>query len=296
LRRWRSFSKIQYFKSVCFDADGTAHLHIAILSEEKFRPEFYPVFKNPLLQLEGQKSRAVNKYSIVCLKAHNSAKNLFAYLVSEANLKLNCLSKSGSHFYATSRGFDTARLRATFRRFCATSATVQRISEQLGTEIEKLQASETTAESMKAFLEMFFRNSRDDGARPRSNEISLPSHRSRPSLYTRIPYTENRRAHFLFDRFEYLPDPPHIISIIRSKLSSYSPEFQARLIPKLLYDDYSNLWAKNPALPMPPSPLEDFYSTDFDGLASPDLSSILPSNPIRGRDLNRSMSYIRFKS
>ncbi len=290
MRRWRSFSEIQYFKSVCFDGDGTAHLHIAILSKEKYRPEFYPVFKNPLLHLEGQKSRAVDKYSIVCLKAHNSAKNLFAYLVSEANLKFDHLSKSGSHFYATSRGFDTERLRATFRRFCTTSATVQKISEQLGTEIKKLQASETRAESMKAFWKMFSPNSRDDGTRPRSNETSIPLHRSRVPINPRPPYTERRRAHFLFTRFEYLPEPPHIISIISSKLSSYSPELQARLIPKLLYDDYSNLWAKNPAMPMPPPPLEDFYSDDFLCLASRDLSAFLPNRQLcskskRGLDM-----------
>lgn len=280
MKKWRSFSDIQYFKSVCFDDDGTAHLHTVILSAEKYRPEFYPTFKNPLLNIDGQKSPAVNKYSIVCLKPHNSAKNLFGYLISAANLKTENLRKSGSHFYSTSRGFDTDRLRTAFRRFCATATTVQRISVQLGIEIEKLQSSKTRAESVKEFLKMFFSNSRDDDTRPRSNEISSPRIRSRSSLYTRIPYTENRRAHFLFDRFEYLPDPPHIIAIIRSKLSSYSPWFQARLVPKLLYDDYSNLWAKNPTLPIPPPPLDDFFSSDFDCLGSPDLSAILSYNPI----------------
>lgn len=275
-KQWRYFCDLQFFKTLCFDGDGTAHLHIVLWSAEKFRPEFYPKFKGELLTLDGWKSPAVNGYSIVCLKPHNSAERLFRYITSEDNLRFDELTKSSCHFYTTSRGFDTEQLSRLFRRFRDFSASVHQSLEQLGILAAKLQDSEEKAESVKAFIHSLFSNSRDDGAHGRSKKESMPLHRSPRS---RIPYTERKRDVYFFFKFEYLPETAHGLSIITAKLSSYCREFQARLIPKLIYDSYVDLWKRNTALLEPPSPLDDFYSDDFLCLAARDLSAFLPRNP-----------------
>jgi hypothetical protein len=138
-----------------------------------------------------------------------------------------------------------------------------------------LQETQERTESVQSFISELFGISRDD-ARGRSNKWIISRHRS-PRLL--IPKNPTRRDQYLFERFEYLPEPERHIPLIISRLSTFSPRFRSRLLPKLLYDMVWHAWTKDPCLSMPPFPLEDFYSDDFLGLGSRDLSFLLPFNP-----------------
>ena len=246
---------------------------MAIWSELEFRPEFYPKFQLDSLQLEADsnawRSRVKNKYSEVYLCPHNSASRLFEYILSERNFCLDYLKRSDRHFYAASRGIDTSRLNRLFKEFYALSASVQRAADQLGIILSKFPKPQTLTESTKTFLKStfsIFRDAAPDRSKKEKKVVPDTKHRSR------IPLVEKWRRKYLFEMFEYLPTEMHIISRVLSKWTSYSSGFQARLIPKLLYDGMCHLWARNTTLSMPPAPLDDFYSDDFLCLGSRDLS------------------------
>lgn len=202
---------------------------MVIRSELEFLPEFYPKF-----QLEksasGWKSRSLNGYSMVCLRPHNSASRLFQYILSERNFRLDYLKQSSRHFYAASHVFDTGRIKNLFKEFYVLSASVRRATDQLGIILSKYRRSQSLTESVESFIRETFSIFRDDAAPGRSKKEKKPLHRSR------IPSAEKWRHWYLFDMFEYSPSPLHIISRVLSEWTSYSSSFQARLIPKLLYD------------------------------------------------------------
>lgn len=276
VKSWRSFCDVQCIRFLCYDSDGTEHLHVVIWSALQFQPEFYPKFRLDFMQLGidsfGWKSQPINGYSVFCLRRHSSLSNLAQYILSERNFNRDHLKKSNRHFYAASRGVDTSLLNRIFREFYALSASVRRSTDQLGIILARYRKSQEWAESTEAFLRGIFSIFRDDPPGRRSNEENKARRRSR------LPVTERLRLYHYFKRYEYDPSPMHIISLVLAQWSDYDAQFQARLIPKLLYDGVCNLWARNTALSMPPPPLEDFYSDDFLGLGSRDLSYLLPKS------------------
>jgi len=139
---------------------------------------------------------------------------------------------------------------------------------------------------VQSFLAELFAVSRDD-AHGRSNKTSIPQQppqqppQQRPTNYSpRLPYlqTESRRNQWLFVEYEYMPYSEKLLSWTIPKLSSFGPNFQARLIPKLLYDLVWHSWTKDRLLSVPPLPLQDFFSDDFD-YVQPRMSVPLPPNP-----------------
>jgi len=278
VKTWRSFCDVQCIRFLCYDSDGTEHLHVVIWSALEFRPEFYPKYRLDVMQLStdsfGWKSQPINGYSFFCLRRHNSLSQLVQYILSERNFNLNYLKRSKRHFYTASRGFDTSRLNRLFKEFYALSASVRRATDQLGIILAQYQKSQEWAESTEAFLRGVFSIFRDDVD---AGGCSTKKYKARRR--SRLPVSERLRLHHFFKRYEYDPCPMHIISRVLVDWSLYSPEFQARLLPKLLYDGVCNLWVRNPSMTMPPPPLTDFYSDDFLGLGSRDLSFLLPVNP-----------------
>lgn len=277
-KRWRSFCEMRHVKFVSYNQDNTEHLHIAIWSTKAFDLNFAIPFNNSVLNLQpvedGWKSGSNNKFSQFCLKPHNSAENLFSYILGDENFNLSQLRNSGRHYYAASRGINTEALKRAYRRFCTISDSVKKSSEQLETVLSKLENSETQSESVKSFIAELFGVSRDD-ARGRSNKWILSRYRS-PQLIT--PHTPTRRSDYLFFSYEYQPYSKPELTWIISNISTFGPRFQARLIPKLLYDMVCHSWVADPCLSMPPIPLEDFFSDDFLYIGS-NISHSLPSNP-----------------
>gem|GEM_PF-6694793 len=255
-------------------------MHVSIWSERTFNLRYDLPFKQPGLRLQpvsdGWKSESDNGYSKFCLKPHNSAQNLFAYILGPGNFRPDCLRAAGRHFYAASRDTDTSTLRLLFRRFCSITETVKRSTEQLGTVLARLEADQKKAESVKQFISELFGFSRDDDARGRSKKNKLP--RLRSSETGRAMF-EEQRSGFLFYQYNYSPFFEREINEIVSGLSRFGPKFQARLLPKLLYDMVWHAWTKDPCSTLPPMPLKDFYSADFFGLADRDISHLLPPNP-----------------
>ena len=80
-QRWRTFCDLKQFKFACFDQDGTEHLHIVLWSEKPFELGYELPFKAPSLRLQpvsnGWQTPSINGYSLVCLRPHNNAENLF---------------------------------------------------------------------------------------------------------------------------------------------------------------------------------------------------------------------------
>ena len=278
LHRWRSFCDVRHIKFVCYDEDGTEHLHVILWSTKPFELDFNYPFKNESLRLKpvenGWKSSSDNGYCLFCLRPHNNAQKLIQYILKEHNLNLDCLRASGRHFYAASQGINTVAIQRAFRRFCAISDTVRQSTEQLGILLSKLKDSQKQAESVKSFMSELFGISRDD-ARGRSIGWNISRYRS-PRLLT--PHTPTRRRDFLFYTYEYQPYSQRELTWLISSLSEYGPKFQARLIPKMLYDMVCHSWATDPCLSMPPIPLEDFFSDDFLYVGS-DMSHELTTNP-----------------
>lgn len=262
------------------------HLHIAIWSAKAFDLNFDIPFKESALQLQpvadGWKSGGNNKFSLFCLKPHNSAENLFSYILSEKNFNLALLRKSGRHFYSKSHGLNTVALKRAFRRFCAISDSVKKSTEQLETVLSKLENTQAQTESVKSFIAELFGISRDD-ARGRSNKWYISRYRS-PILIT--PLTPARRSDYLFSCYEYQPYSKPELTWIISNISTFGPRFQSRLIPKLLYDMVCHSWVTDPCLSLPPIPLEDFFSDDFLNVG-PDISSQLPPNPAYAAEQQR---------
>ena len=102
---------------------------------------------------------------------------------------------------------------------------------------------------------------------------------------------EIRRNQWLFVEYEYMPYSEKLLNWIIPKLSSFGPKFQARLIPKLLYDLVWHSWTKDPLLSVPPIPLQDFFSEDFD-YVGPEMSAPLPPNPAHLADRQRAMTVL----
>jgi hypothetical protein len=246
-------------------------------SEKPFELEFNYPFKDEKLHLQpakiGWKSSSDNGYCLFCLRPHNNAKNLFSYILNDHNFNLDLLRASGRHFYSTSQGINTVAIQRAYRRFCASSDTVRQSTEQLGVLISKLSKSKKQTESVQSFIFELFGVFRDV-AQARSR-WSLSRYRS-PRLLT--PHTATKRSDKLFLLYDYVPYTKSELTWFISNISAFGPRFQARLIPKLLYDMVCHSWIADPCMSLPPFPLADFYTDDF-MYAGPDISHSLPPNP-----------------
>lgn len=278
IKRMRLDCDAHYVKFVCYDEDGTEHLHVPLWLSKPFESIRKINFKDARNRLEpvknGWKSESHNGYHNICLLPHNNAAALFSYILSNTNLNLDRLRTSGRHFYSASDGINTVAIQRAYRRFRINSDAVLRSTNQLETLISKLQSSQEQAESVQAFISELFGTFRDAALR-RSTGWSISRYRS-PKLLT--PHTPTRRRDLLFSRYEYMPFSEREYGWIISNLSEFGPRFQSRLIPKLLYDMVCHSWALDPCLSMPPEPLVDFYSDDF-LYATPAMSADLPFNP-----------------